>query len=52
MAVRWEIHIPQAMQRHTGSVKAPAKAGEQGGKPETHEPPPAAGDVQKATSGK
>ena len=24
MAVRWEVHIPQAMQRHTGSVKAPA----------------------------
>ena len=21
MSVRWEVHIPQAMQRHTGSVK-------------------------------
>jgi hypothetical protein len=21
MSIRWEIHIPQAMQRHTGSVK-------------------------------
>jgi len=33
MAVRWEAHIAQAMQRHTGSAKAPApKAEEQ--KPE------------------
>jgi hypothetical protein len=26
MSVRWDVHIPQMMQRHSGSAKATAKS--------------------------
>ena len=39
MEVRWTVHIPQAMQRHTGSAWVrPAAAQETGKKAEPSEP--------------